>query len=137
MAKERIRLGLPAVPANGAGIEGDLTEWRGSTYYRIAGFDAMKPFFISVVSDSDLWMYVSSNGGLTAGRRDADRSLFPYETVDKLHVSHTHTGPKTIIRIHQAEGVSIWQPFADDGRLRWELKRALYKHVLGCELWFE
>jgi hypothetical protein len=97
----------------------------------------MNPFFVSVMSDSGLWMYVSSRGGLTAGRGNAEQSLFPYETVDKLHVSHPHTGPRTVIRCPGENEIFIWQPFADDGRLRYEIERSIYKHVLGCELWFE
>jgi hypothetical protein len=137
MPHPKIRLGLPAVPERRPGVEGSLIEWRGGTYYRIAGHDLMEPFFTSLVSDSNLWMYLSSTGGLTAGRKDADHSLFPYETVDKLHLSHSHTGPRTVIRLLDDDGVSVWQPFAGDGRQRWELGRAVYKHVLGCEIWFE
>ncbi len=131
------RLGLPAVPPSAIEIEGRLLEWRGETCYRMAGYDALEPFLMSVVSDCDLWMYVSSRGGLTAGRIDPSHALFPYETSDKLCFSHHHTGPRTAIRLLEDEHVSVWQPFADDGRLRYHLERVLYKHVLGCELWFE
>lgn len=31
--------------------------------YTIHNYDQMKPFFISLASDTDLWMYLSSNGG--------------------------------------------------------------------------
>ena len=50
-------------------------------------------------SDADLWMFIASGGGLTAGRVDADGSLFPYQTVDKLHDAHHHPGLVTLIRI--------------------------------------
>jgi hypothetical protein len=119
------------------GVEGNLVDWREDAYYRIAGYDAMDPFLISILSDCDLWMYISSTGGLTAGRIDADHALFPYETADKLHVSHSHTGPKTLIRFHRDDDVFLWQPFSDDGRMRYELERSIYKHELGCEIWFE
>jgi len=131
-----LRLGLPAVPAFSAEVAGALTEWQGESYYRITDYDAMAPFFISVVSDSDLWMYVSSHGALTAGRCDAAGSLFPYETVDKIHAAGAHTGPKTLLRVHGEDGTAVWQPFAEDGRLRYVLERRLMKHVLGCELWW-
>ena len=137
MTQVSIRLGLAAVPDRAARVEGGLVEWRKDTYYRIAAYDTMNPFFISVMSDSDLWMYVSSRGGLTAGRGNADQALFPYETVDKLHVSHGHTGPRTVIRCHGDEEIHIWQPFSDDGRFRYEIGRSIYKHLLGCEIWFE
>ncbi|MGD8414036.1 MAG: hypothetical protein PVF33_07380, partial [Candidatus Latescibacterota bacterium] len=132
-----IRLGLPRASGPSATVAGGLTGWRGHTYYRIAGYDRMEPFLTSVVSDSELWMYASSRGGLTAGRRDASRSLFPYETVDKLHASQTHTGPTTAVRCERDGDTWVWEPFGVEGRMRYELERALYKHALGCELWFE
>ncbi|MDH3215708.1 MAG: hypothetical protein OEN01_05370 [Candidatus Krumholzibacteria bacterium] len=132
-----IRLGLPRIPEPSSSVAGGLTEWRGHTYYRITGYDLMDPFLISVVSHSDLWMYASSRGGLAAGRRDSSHSLFPYETVDKLHASQTHTGPTTVVRCEQDENTYVWEPFSVDGRMRYEVERALYKHTLGCELWFE
>ncbi len=135
--KVAIRLGLPRIPETSSSVAGGLTEWRGQTYYRITGYDLMDPFLTSVVSQSDLWMYASSRGGLAAGRRDSARSLFPYETVDKLHASQTHTGPTTVVRCEQDEQTYVWEPFSIDGRMRYELERALYKHTLGCELWFE
>ena len=44
----------------------------------------MRPFFISLVSDSKSPMFISSNGGLSAGRKDCDNALFPYYTDDKI-----------------------------------------------------
>jgi len=132
-----IRLGLAAIPKKSARVEGDLLDWRRDTYYRIAAYDTMDAFLINVMSDSDLWMYISSRGGLTAGRENPYQSLFPYETVDKLHVSHSHTGPKSVIRYVGGEEIFIWQPFAEDGRLRYEIERSVFKHLLGCEVWFE
>ena len=46
--------------------------------------DKMAPFLMSVVSDSDAWLFVGSNGAFTAGRRSPDTALFPYQTVDKI-----------------------------------------------------
>jgi hypothetical protein len=132
-----IRLGMPCIPEPSSSVTGGLTEWRGHTYYRIDGYDLMNPFLISVVSHSDLWMYASSRGGLAAGRWDSAHSLFPYETVDKIHLSHTHTGPITIVRCKKDKSIYIWEPFSNDGQMRYEAIRSLYKHTLGCELWFE
>ncbi len=132
-----IRLGLPRIPEMSSSVAGGLVRWRGGTYYRITGYDLMDSFLTSVVSHSDLWMFASSRGGLAAGRRDSSHSLFPYETVDRLHASQTYTGPVTIVRCEQNEDVYVWEPFSTDGRLRYELERNLYKHNLGCELWFE
>jgi hypothetical protein len=52
----------------------------------------MPPFLISLASDSDHWMFISSNGGLTAGRVSPETSLFSYITVDRIYESTPHTG---------------------------------------------
>jgi hypothetical protein len=49
----------------------------GDSYFKISDSDALRPFFMSIVSDSDHWMFISSNGGLSAGRKNADYALFP------------------------------------------------------------
>ena len=46
----------------------------------IRGFDRMPPFLMNVPTDTDLWMFVSSAGGLTAGRRDPDQ---PRGTIER------------------------------------------------------
>ena len=44
---------------------------------------------------------LSSNGGLTAGRKNSNYALFPYYTDDKITESAEITGSKTIIQIHK------------------------------------
>ena len=78
--------------------EGGFVTSEGEEYYRIAAYDRLAPFLMSLPSDTDLWMFVTSGGGLTAGRVDPEGSLFPYVTVDQLHDAHHHTGPLTLIR---------------------------------------
>ena len=53
----------PLHPVEGASVELD-----GERFYRIANVDRMPTFFMTLVGASDLWMFVASNGGLTAGR---------------------------------------------------------------------
>ena len=55
----------------------DIEVLDGVEMYRISPIDQMDPFLMSVVSSSDLWMYLSSTGGLTAGRVEAQRCMFP------------------------------------------------------------
>ena len=64
-----------------------LVEIDGDDHYAIPGVDEMPPFLMSLVSDGDRWMFLSSTGALTAGRVDATRALFPYETDDRLHAA--------------------------------------------------
>lgn len=37
----------------------------GEMYYKIKNSDTMRPFFMSIVSDSNHWLFISSNGGLS------------------------------------------------------------------------
>lgn len=85
----------------------------GETWYRIDRSDCLPPFFVALASDSDVWAFVSTAGSLAAGRRDAEGSFFPYETVDRIHRRWEHTGPRTWIRIRDGVGAArLWQPFA-------------------------
>jgi hypothetical protein len=76
-----------------------LVDIDGSGYYAINDIDRMHPFLMSVVSDGDRWMFVSSTGGLTAGRVDASGALFPYQTDDDLHHAGGVIGPATAVRV--------------------------------------
>jgi hypothetical protein len=80
-----IYLGDSVVRAPHAGGRGEFVERDGVSYYRIRDYHVMPPFFMSVVSGSNHWMFVSSTGGLTCGRRNPDHALFPYTTDDKIH----------------------------------------------------
>lgn len=120
-----------------APVEGGYVTLSGQRYYRIRNVDAMPPFFMSIASASDLWMFVSSSGGLTAGRVDADTSLLPYATEDKLTENAEHTGPKTVLRVTRNDRRSLWEPFSERGRGLYRVERNLYKNVLGDEVLFE
>ncbi len=110
----------------------------GETYSRISAYHRMPSFLMSITSDTDLWMYITSTGGLTAGRVDAEGSLFPYETVDKLHDGHHHTGPITLLRIQRpAKPVVLWQPFSERAEEDFRIERNLYKNTIGNRLIFE
>ena len=57
-------------------VTGELVSFDNETYYKISNSDEMRPFFMSIVSDSNHWMFISSNGGLTAGRKNSEYALF-------------------------------------------------------------
>ena len=121
-----------------ATVQGRIVTEGGTRYYRIANYDLMDPFFIAIVGDGDLWLYLSSNGSLAAGRCSPERSLFPYESVDKIHVRHGHTGPLTVVRVAgRRRGVSLWDPFDERGRERYRLTRNVLKSEVGNEIIFE
>ncbi len=124
------------MPATGQ-ISGAFLNLHGERYYVIRNVDTIPPFFISLVSDSDHWIFVASNGGLTAGRVSPDTALFPYVTVDKIYDSTPHTGSTTLLRVEQSGERRHWEPFnkAQDGLFT--TTRNLYKSVVNNKLLFE
>jgi hypothetical protein len=123
-------------------VEGGFAEIDGAAAYRIAHVDRMPPFFISLVSDADHWLFISSNGALTAGRRSPEHALFPYTTVDKIHDAQELTGSKTLILAtpRGADGEDkrhLWEPFSDRYAGLYTLRRTLYKSLTGDTLRFE
>ncbi|PKI03616.1 hypothetical protein [Glaciecola sp. 33A] len=119
-------------------VSGAFIQMDGDTYYKISHVDQMAPFFISVVSDQDHWLFAGSTGGLTMGRVSPDKAVFPYVTVDKLYESTPHTGPKTIIKVIQSAHKSVyWEPYNREHDDRYHVTRNLYKNLLGNVLCFE
>jgi len=104
--------------------------------YKIANVDHMDPFLMSISSGSDHWMYLSSTGCLTAGRKKAEQALFPYVTDDLLHRNAHFTGPVTVIRIKEEENYLVWSPFAPTGKT-YKTQTNLYKNSLGNIIIFE
>jgi hypothetical protein len=137
MTRLPIHLGQGPLHEPGGPPTGGHVTLCGERYYRIGPVDAMPPFLMSLVSASDLWMFVSSSGGLSAGRVDADTVLFPYTTDDKLTEGFEHTGPKTVLVATRNGRRSLWEPFSERGRGVYRVERSLFKHVLGHEVLFE
>ncbi len=108
----------------------------GEMFYEITDYDAMQPFFISLASDTDLWMYLSSTGGLTCGRKSPDQALFPYYTDDKITENFVHTGPKTIMRVQKNEQTYLWEPFTPAVDGLYDVERSILKSVTGNKLIF-
>ena len=107
------------------------------SFYKIENINAMPPFFMSIVSNSNHWMFISSNGGLTAGRKNSDISLFPYYTDDKITESIEHTGSKTILLIEKEEKTYLWEPFSNNHIGIYQIQRNLYKNAYGNKIIFE
>ena len=118
-------------------IKGRLLSVEGQEYYVIENYDLMDPFLMSVVSNSDHWMYISSTGGLTAGRKNPDCAIFPYYTDDKIIESYSTTGSKTIILATSSGRRFLWKPFSDHYNRVYNVKRNLYKSVEGNRVIFE
>ena len=118
-------------------VEGQQVEIGGERFYRIVNCDAMPPFLMSIVSDSDQWMFVSSTGALTAGRRDPDHALFPYYTDDRIHDSQDQTGGKTIFLVARDGRIELWEPFSQRYEGLYRITRSLSKSIYGNKVIFE
>ena len=85
MTRRNIFIGDTPVKVNEERVGGAFVELDGERYYKISNVDRMPDFFISMVSASDQWMFISSNGSLSAGRKNSESALFPYYSEDKIH----------------------------------------------------
>ena len=133
----QLHLGQSPLRANRNPVEGHQVTLDGEAFYQIANYDRMRPFFMTVVSDADHWLFISSNGGLTAGRRDANLALFPYYTDDKIRDMADVTGSKTLLRVRSQEKNYLWEPFSDRANGIYSIRRNLYKNFWGNQLIFE
>jgi hypothetical protein len=118
-------------------VSGAYVEVEGEVFYRIENADAMRPFFMTVVSSSDHWLFISSNGALSAGRKTPDCALFPYYTDDKITDSAELTGNKTIIRVEDDNKTYLWEPHSDRYAGAYAIKRNIYKNAIGNKILFE
>ena len=121
-------------------VNGQFISINGERFYEIANYDEMQPFFISLASDTDLWMYLASTGGLTCGRRSPNEALFPYYTDDKITESYEFTGPKTVIKVKgepfQVNGDLLWRPFSAQQQDVFVLSRKIAKSTVGNQIVF-
>lgn len=132
-----IYLGKQALQNHPKPVDGSFLSMDGDRFYRIANYQEMTPFFMSLVSPSDHWLFIASNGGLTAGRVNAESSLFPYYTDDKIIDGAEYTGAKTIIRVLGGDQLLLWEPFSKYGKGFYSIESNLYKNTHGNRLRFE
>ncbi len=134
---ERIFIGDTPLKHSDQPVRGEYVTWRGELFYMIGNVDAMEPFFMSVVSHSDHWLFVASNGGLTAGRVSPEQALFPYYSVDKITENSENTGPKSLFLVTRSGRTHLWEPFSERQRGMYAIVRNLYKNITGTTLVFE
>ena len=128
--------GQNAIHTNDKKAQGQFITVQGEKYYEIANYDAMQPFFISLASDTDLWMYLASTGGLTAGRRSPEQALFPYYTDDKITEQYEQTGPKTILHVTLDGKTYLWEPFSQRMEGLYAIERKIAKSTIGNKIIF-
>ncbi len=137
MATSPIFLGKNLLQTTPKAISGKSLEMDGESWFLIENYDQMPPFFMSIVSPSDHWLFLSSTGALSAGRIDAEHALFPYYTDDKIHDSAELTGSKSIFLVEKGEKTYLWEPFSEKYAGIYRLRRNVYKHRLGHRIIFE
>jgi hypothetical protein len=118
-------------------ITGEYVQLLGETFYRIQNYEIMPPFFMSLVSSFDHWLFISSTGGLTAGRVNTEQALFPYYTEDKLTENSENTGSKTLLLVRRSGQAWLWEPFSIRQQGHYEIRCNLYKNIPGTALVFE
>lgn len=126
-------LSTPTARTSHPGPAGRWANIRGRRLFEIQNVDMMSPFLMTVVGDTHLWMFLSSSGAFTAGRVEADRSLLPYETDDRLHELSGIAGPVTMVRFEDGR---VWQPLRarTDGVA---VSRTLRRSLVGDHVEFE
>lgn len=118
-------------------ISGEFVTLSGNMFFKIQNYDQLEPFFMSLASSSNHWVYIASTGGISAGRASAEQSLFPYYTVDKLTENSENTGNKTILLVTRAGKTSLWEPFSEYQKGIYSIEKNIYKNVTGTTVIFE
>ena len=124
-------------PPADAEATGEFVTRHGCRFYVIRQVDRMAPFFMTVVSPGDHWMFIGSNGGLTTGRQNSQSALFPYYTVDKVMDGAPYTGPLTRMLVEHNGRRQLWAPFAAAYQGVYAVERNLYKSVTCDTVIFE
>jgi hypothetical protein len=122
---------------NSNDVAGQFINMQGERFYAISNTQNMAPFFVSLISDSDHWLFVSSTGGLTAGRVSPETALFPYAPVDIIHENAANTGCKTLLKINKNGQEFKWDAFNKDFNHQYHISQNLYKNTLGDKICFE
>jgi len=118
-------------------VKGEFVEIENEKYYKIGNYDQMQNFFISIISSSDHWMFISSTGALSAGRKNRDNALFPYYTEDKIHDYSGLTGSSSFLIVTKEDKKFLWEPFISENTNLYKTERNLYKSVFGNKIVFE
>ena len=134
-----VEVGGATLHQNRQPVAGKVAEIGGVPFYRIDNVDRMDPFFVTVVSGGDHWLFASSLGSLTAGRGAPEHALFPYETVDRIHDAHGRVGGTTLVRVRREgdEASTLWEPFSPRFEGLAPVRRSLAKSLRGDRLRYE
>ncbi len=115
-----------------------------NVFHEIHDAEKIPPFFMTLTSSDEKWIFVSSNGGICAGVSKKENAIFPYSTEDKIIENACEYGPLTIIRIikngkksPENRSFSLWEPFNPFYRNFHEISLTISKNIPGNILRFE
>ncbi|MDT8299208.1 MAG: hypothetical protein RQ801_12950, partial [Spirochaetaceae bacterium] len=117
--------------------KGSFETIEGRTWYRISDFNRMPPFFMTITNPDDIWMFIATTGGITAGRKESDSALFPYNTVDRVIDDHTTTGGYSAVLVDRADSFSLWEPLSWSTPCVYDITKSIRKDVYGNAVVFE
>lgn len=137
MKKTPLYIGLNKVVSSTEAGTGEFVKINGETFYKIQGYNTMSTFFMTVVSSTDQWMFLASNGSLSAGRKNPESALFPYYTDDKIIDSGEVTGSKSIIKVYKDGKCYLWEPFTERYIGVYRVERNIFKNKTGTKVLFE
>ncbi|AHC14185.1 hypothetical protein [Salinispira pacifica] len=137
MNTQQLKIGTSPLHTREIIPQGEILRKQNREWYRISDYDCMEPFFMSVTNPDNIWMFLSSTGGISAGRESRDNALFPYYTVDKITENFRNTGPVTRILVTTCTGTYFWEPLLWDAPELYNTSRNLYKAVYGDAVLFE
>ena len=136
-SKKELYLGDNLINSADTEISGKEVVINNENFYKISNVKKMRPFFMSIVSAYDHWLFISSTGALSAGRKNSNNALFPYYTDDKIAESYEVTGNKSIFHICKDGKNFLWEPFTKSSDLVYKTERNLYKNLRGNKVIFE
>ncbi len=137
MSQQLFVANSPIINAEHKPINSEYARVGDEDFYKISNSDQMSPFFMTVVSNSDHWLFISSTGGLSAGRKNENSSLFPYYTDDKISDSFETSGSKSIFQISKEDKTVLWEPFSQRYQNLYRIKRNILKSISGNRIVFE
>lgn len=111
--------------------EGEILE---ETAFSIPETELLSAFLMQLVSSCNIWAFIGSNGGITAGRTNPDHALFPYYTQDKIFDTAGTTGSFTVIQTIDQDKVQNWIPFDQSPTLKKGISRNVSKSVSGTKI---
>jgi len=132
----KIKLGNSPLRTSAGEATGDHVTLDGQPWLVIRNVDRLAPFLMTLASDNDHWLFVGSNGAFTAGHREPDRAMFPYECADRILRDPDFGGARSVFLVKRGDDLALWEPWRPSGQV-YRIVRNLYKDAFGTCVMFE